>query len=100
MVGPPFWASWPKKLSIGDDKRAYWGDSVDNRFRDERLRLGLSVEEAAAGMGVPPRVLEGWETGRDEPRGSGLVAMSSLYGCSPDYLIGLADGRQVGLVVE
>ena len=69
-------------------------------LRLERLRLGLSLEEAAEGMGVDARQLEGWESGELEPMGSQLVAMSKFYGCSPDYLLGLAGRRCVGLGAE
>ena len=67
-------------------------------MREERVRLGLSVEEAAAGMGVAPAALRSWEAGEDEPRGSDLLRMSRYYGCSPDWLLGMAKGRTRGMV--
>lgn len=63
----------------------------------ERLHLGLTVKEAAQGMGVPAALLNAWETGEVEPLGSHLVIMSRFYGCSPDYLLGLAADRMAGL---
>ena len=70
---------------------------MGDNLREERVRLGLSVEEAAAGMGVAPAALRSWEAGEDEPRGSDLLRMSRYYGCSPDWLLGMAGKRAFGL---
>ena len=71
---------------------------MGDNLRKERVQLGLSIEEVAAGMGVAPAALRSWETGEDEPSGSDLLRMSRYYGCSPDWLLGMACERTTGLV--
>ena len=71
-----------------------------DQLRQERLRRGLSLEEAAQAMGFGVDEPESWESGGSEPFGSQLVVMYKFYGCSPDYLLGLVEERDAGLGSE
>ena len=62
-------------------------------YRSERLRLGLTLEEAAKGIGVRPDELRKWEDGDDEPYAQDLRRIAMFYGCSPDYLLGIKECR-------
>ena len=62
-------------------------------FKEERLRLGLSLEDAAKGMGVRLELLHKWEIGESEPLAVNLRRMAEFYGCSPDHLLGLKERR-------
>lgn len=63
------------------------------KFKDEREGAHLSVEKIADLIGVHPNTVRGWEREEFEPTGKNLVQLSALFGCSPDYLLGLVDGR-------
>lgn len=66
------------------------------RIKDEREQHGLSVEQVSNVLGVHPNTIRGWERGDYEPTSRNLVQMSTLYGCTADYLLGLDDKRQRG----
>lgn len=72
--------------------------AVWDRLRNERLRRGMSIEDAAREIGVSVSVLRRLESGRRDYRASELVGVARLYGCSPDYLLGLTDDRRAGFV--
>lgn len=62
-------------------------------MRSERIRVGLSAKQVAEKLGVSTHTILNWEANRNTPDGSKVVAMARLYGCSPDYLLGLTDER-------
>ena len=62
-------------------------------MRDERARAGLTAQEVADKIGVSVNSVTGWERGESEPLGTSLLKLAKLYGCSPDYLIGLTEQR-------
>lgn len=64
-----------------------------SNMRAERVRNGFTVRKAAELLGVHPNTVERWERGAAEPMASSLVAMAQLYGCTPDYLMGVAQVR-------
>ena len=59
----------------------------------ERKGAGLSVEQLADTIGVHPNTVRGWERGDYEPTSKNLVQLSTLFGCSADYLLGLTENR-------
>ncbi|WP_124061662.1 helix-turn-helix domain-containing protein [Gordonibacter sp. Marseille-P4307] len=64
-----------------------------NRIRAERFKSGLSTEKVADLLGVHANSVRGWENGSYEPSGRNLVQLSTLFGCSPDYLLEMTDDR-------
>lgn len=64
-----------------------------NRFKEERTRLGLSLQKEADALSVHVNTVVGWEEGRFEPSARNIVQLTSLFGCSADYLLGLSDER-------
>lgn len=66
---------------------------MPNNIRRERVESGISVDAAAAVLGVHPNTVRGWERGDFEPTGKNLVQLSALFGCGADYLLGLTDER-------
>ncbi|MDY5299008.1 MAG: helix-turn-helix transcriptional regulator [Candidatus Enteromonas sp.] len=52
------------------------------RLREEK---GITVEEAALGLGEPPKTLIGWET-KVMPRYSTMERLAKFYGVSMYYL--------------
>ena len=62
-----------------------------NRYRDARLRAGLSQKAAAISLGIRPPSMSDWESGKTKPNHQHLVAMAALYGTTTDYLTGATD---------
>lgn len=62
-------------------------------MRSERVRAGLTIEQAAERLGVHKNSVRRWETGESEPMAGALVDMAHLYGCTPEYLLGMTDDR-------
>lgn len=62
-----------------------------NRYKEARLRAGLSQKAAAISLGIRPPSMSDWESGKTKPTHEHLVAMASLYGTTIDYLIGAAN---------
>lgn len=59
----------------------------------ERKRLGLNQKEFAEKIGVSLTTVSNWETGTTDVGANNLCAMSKLFGCSTDYLLGISDER-------
>ena len=66
-----------------------------NPIASERVRIGLSQEDLAEKIGLKSRTtVASYENGGEIPC-SKLVAMTHLFKCSADYLLGLTDNRTV-----
>lgn len=63
------------------------------KMRDARLMAHLTADEAAKRIGVHVNALLRWERGEADPMGSNLIALSKLYGVSPDELLKECDGE-------
>ena len=56
-------------------------------MRAARIKKGLTTEEVGKLLGVHDNAVQRWERGEAEPMGSNLIALSKLYGVSPDKLM-------------
>ena len=63
---------------------------MQNEYRAQRKKAGLSSTQAAAKLDVSITTLMSWEQGKTAPKGNQLVEMVKLYGCTADELLGLA----------
>ena len=52
------------------------------------MKYGFSQKQVAEKLGVSPSVVSGYETGERTPSTEILLALSYLYSCSTDYLLG------------
>ena len=59
-----------------------------NRFKECRLRAGLSQKFVAATLKVASPSVSNWESGKTMPTPENLSMLASLYGVSVDYLLG------------
>lgn len=59
----------------------------------ERTLIGLSQSELADRLGVSRLTVTRWETGAVLPPTDSLLALSDLFGCSIDYLLGRTKER-------
>lgn len=64
-------------------------------IKSERIRAGLSRDQVAKAVGVHPNSVVNWEQNVCQPGAAALIALSALFGCSADYLLGLTDERTV-----
>lgn len=62
-----------------------------HNMRAERARKGMTVEQVADAIGVHANAVHRWEHGDSEPLATNIVALSKLYGCSPEYLLDMTD---------
>ncbi len=61
---------------------------LPEKLRDLRIKHGFSQRETAYKLNVSPSVISGYETGERTPSTEILLAISYLYNCSTDYLLG------------
>lgn len=62
-----------------------------NRYREARIKAGLSQKAAAISLGVKSPSMSDWESGKSKPTHTHLVAMAALYNTTTDYLTGASD---------
>ena len=65
-----------------------------NRFKEARIRAGLSQKAAAISLGIRAPSMSDWERGKTKPSHEHLVAMASLYRTTTDYLTGVSDTKK------
>lgn len=68
-------------------------------MKAERIRHGFTLEYVSNQIGVHHNAISRWENKHSEPTASNLIALSKLYGCSPEYLLDLTDERNGAAVV-
>ena len=66
---------------------------MPKNIKCERVRLDLTIEEAASRLDVAKNTLTNWELGKTAPNGMDLIKLSGFYGCSTDWLLGLTEER-------
>lgn len=86
---------------------------LPGKLRATRTKNGLSQRAVARHLDVSPSIISSYEMGERTPSLENLLALSYLYHCSVDYLLGREtipkqamlcveglDSRQVQLVTE
>ena len=61
---------------------------LPTRLKELRLTNRYSQKDVATIIGVSPSVISGYETGERTPSAENLLALSYLYKCSTDYILG------------
>lgn len=61
---------------------------LPERLKDLRVKLGYSQRAVAKQLNVSPAIISGYETGERTPSTENLLALSYLYRCSTDHLLG------------
>lgn len=76
-------------------------DSVGNRLRKARNRVGLTQDEVANKLGVTRSVIARYESGTNDPPTENIIKMAEMYGVSADWLLCLTnDPRPVEEITE
>lgn len=97
-------------MSVGGEHMI---NGLPMRLRQQREQIGLSQRMIAKKLNISPSIVSGYETGERTPSTEVLLALSYLYHCTTDYLLGrepmpqktviMADGlsgRQIQLINE
>lgn len=61
---------------------------LPERLHELRNSYRLSQRQVSEKVGVSPSIISGYETGERTPSTEILLALSNLYNCSTDYLLG------------
>lgn len=61
---------------------------LPEKLQTLRTKYGYSQKQVAAKLDVSPSIVSGYETGERTPSTEILLALSYLYNCSTDYLLG------------
>lgn len=69
------------------------GDTLGGRIAKARDMTGMSIEDAAARLGVTLDTFTEWENDRSEPRANKLMTLAGVLSVTPAWLIsGAGDG--------
>ena len=63
-------------------------NGLPERLKELRIKNGYSQRTVAKQLEVSPSIISGYETGERTPSVEVLLALSYLYHCSTDYLLG------------
>lgn len=66
---------------------------LPKKLKELRTLNHLSQKEVATKLGISPSIISGYETGERTPSTENLLALSYLYKCSTDYLLGKSSDR-------
>lgn len=72
---------------------------LPERLKMLRSKYNLSQKEVAARLDVSPSIVSGYETGERTPSTENILALSHLYHCTTDYLLGRSNPT-TGLVLD
>lgn len=61
---------------------------LSEKLRELRRQVGFSQRDVARQLGVSPSIISSYETGERTPSVENLLALSFLYKCSVDHLLG------------
>ena len=73
-------------------------NGLPEKLRDLRVNMGISQRAVAQKLNVSPAIISGYETGERTPSTENLLALSYLYHCSTDYLLGREQNIRKGLI--
>lgn len=65
---------------------------MSERIAEARKAIGMSQKTLAKELGIAANTLSGYENGNHKPDSDILVAVSSITGCTVDYLLNRVDG--------
>lgn len=61
---------------------------MPQKIRELRIKYNYTQKQVGEKVGVSPSVISGYETGERTPSVEVLLALSYLFNCSTDYLLG------------
>ena len=79
---------------------------LSTNLKELRMSQNLSQADVAKKLEISPSIVSGYETGERTPSTANLLALSYLYKCSTDYLLGKSNDKPTvtldtdGLTIE
>jgi transcriptional regulator with XRE-family HTH domain len=74
-------------------------ETIHERIKKERRRLGMSLEQLAEQMNVSYQTVQQWENGKSGPKRTRLAQLAMLLGVTEQYIMTGAD-PQMGDMME
>ena len=71
---------------------------MPNNIKSERVRLNISQKELGDMVGVDESTIARWERDIAPVKAGYLKALSDIFHCTTDYIIGRTDERTVTVV--
>lgn len=66
---------------------------LSTKLKELRMSQNLSQAVVAKKLEISPSIVSGYETGERTPSTENLLALSYLYKCSTDYLLGKSSDK-------
>lgn len=66
---------------------------LSTKLKELRMSQNLSQADVAKKLDISPSIVSGYETGERTPSTENLLALSYLYKCSTDYLLGKSSDK-------
>ena len=66
---------------------------LSTKLKELRMSQSLSQANVAKKLEISPSIVSGYETGERTPSTENLLALSYLYKCSTDYLLGKSSDK-------
>lgn len=66
---------------------------LSTKLKELRMSQNLSQADVAKKLEISPSIVSGYETGERTPSTENLLALSYLYKCSTDYLLGKSSNK-------
>lgn len=73
--------------------KRYKEETLGQRIRAQRIRLGMTQEELAEAIYVEKSIISYYENDKKEMRASGLAEIAKVLQTTPNYLLGFADNN-------
>lgn len=73
--------------------KRYKEETLGQRIRAQRIRLGMTQEELAEALYVEKSIISYYENDKKEMRASGLAEIAKVLQTTPNYLLGFADNN-------
>jgi len=55
----------------------------------ERARAGITKSELSTQLGISPKTLANWQSGKTSIPTTALIRMHNIFNCTVDYLLGI-----------
>ena len=68
-------------------------NGLPEKLKKMRCKYNLSQKDVALQLGISPSIVSSYETGERTPSTEILLALSYLYRCSTDYLLGKENAK-------